>query len=95
MGLINYIFGSNQEKIDVKDEIKTKPVLITDLNKCKCKKENFYIVTNKASETILGVYNDLEKAKKDGQKLSYHNCSIAQYKLNTCNHLTNVIFENK
>lgn len=93
MGLINYIFGSKSETPNV--NIDEKAVLIPNIAKCNCKKQNLYIVTNKTSDTILGVYNNLEKAKKDGQKSSYYNCRIAQYKLNTCNHLTNVIFEDK
>ena len=93
MGLINYIFGTKQQIIDVSND--AKPVLVTNLTKCKCKKECFYIVTNKTSETILGVYNDFNKAKKDGQKSSYNNCRISKYKLNNCNHLTDIIFEDK
>jgi hypothetical protein len=96
MGLYGYIFGSNEQKQEDKIKENTeKPVLIPNIGKCNCKKQNLYIVTNKTSETILGVYNNLEKAKKDGQKSSYHNCRISQYKLNNCNHLTNVIFEDK
>lgn len=93
MGLINYIFGSQSETSHV--NIDENPVLIPNIAKCNCKKQKLYIVTNKTSDAILGVYNDLEKAKKDGQKSSYYNCRISQYKLNTCNHLMNVIFEDK
>ena len=101
MGLYGYIFGSkeqpqqDQENEKCNEKCNDKPVIIPNVGKCNCKKQNLYIVTNKTSETILGVYNSLEKAKKDGQKSSYYNCRISQYKLNNCNHLTNVVFEDK
>lgn len=93
--MFGYIFGLKEQEQKQEEQIKEKCVLIPNISKCKCKKENLYIVTNKTSETILGVYNSLEKAKRDGQKSSYYNCRISQYKLNNCNHLCNIVFEDK
>jgi len=88
MGLYNYIFGtkSNESKLEC------KPVLInTHITR---KKETIYIVTNKATDTILGAYDNLLLAKIHGQKATYNNCSILQVKLNGgCNHLNKIVFE--
>jgi hypothetical protein len=66
-------------------------------NKIKTFKEGFvYLVINKATQAPLGVFDTLEKAKKEGQIATYHNCSILKLEINDrCKYLINPIFENK
>lgn len=93
MGLFNYIFGSKLNEITQKKlDINNKPVIIN----APRKKDTIYIVYNKQSETILGAYDNLFLAKKDGQKATYNNCSILQVKLNGgCSHINKIVFEDK
>ena len=93
MNLYNYIFNKNSSEIKQLD-IKTKPVLI-NVHVPK-KKDVIYIVYNRASDTILGAYDNLILAKSHGQKATYNNCYILQVKLNAgCNYINKIIFEDK
>jgi hypothetical protein len=96
MNLYNYIFNSKNNEINEirKLEINTKPVLIN--RPISRKKDTIYIVSNKATDTILGAYDNLTLAKSNGQKATYNNCSIIQVKLNGgCNHINKIVFEDK
>jgi hypothetical protein len=88
MGLYNYIFGSKIE------EPQEKPVLIPKF-KCSCNNKKLFLVSNKTSDAILGIYNDLEKAKNAGQTTSYYNCRITELTINNCSYFNNVVFEDK
>lgn len=54
-----------------------------------------YLVVKKTTGEPLGVYNSLATAKIYGQKATYHNCSIYEFKVNDpCKYLINPVFEN-
>jgi len=55
-----------------------------------------YLVVKKSTGEPLGVYDSLDKAKEQGQKATYHNCQVIEYRINEpCKYLKNPIFENK
>lgn len=44
----------------------------------------------------MGVFDTLEKAKTDGEKVTYHNCIVIKFKVNeTCKYLINPEYESK
>jgi len=54
-----------------------------------------YLVVKKTTGEPLGIYNSLATAKIYGQKSTYHNCSIYEFKVNDpCKYLMNPVFEN-
>lgn len=54
-----------------------------------------YLVLKKNTGEPLGIYNTLAKAKEHGQKSTYHNCSILEYKINDpCKYIKTPVFEN-
>lgn len=93
--MFSYLFGKRDKK-------ETPMVPITDIKKGKVKtrmasnrKEYVYVVVNKNSQQPLGVFDTLDAAKKEGEKVSYYNCSIFKFKINEkCNYLCNPVFEN-
>lgn len=91
--MFNYLFGSKpvQKQIDI--NIKSKPIKL--LNPAKLKSnDTVYLICNKTSEAILGVTNSLDKAIQDGNKTTYNNCRILQFKVNTgCDHLNKIVYE--
>lgn len=99
MGLYGYIFGSTKTATatDKKDDLVSKPVVVPNVSmSCKCKKkDSYFVITNKTSEAILGIYDNLEKAKNAGKTNTYHNCRIMHLKLNNINHLNRVVYEDK
>jgi hypothetical protein len=55
-----------------------------------------YLVIEKGTQNPLGIYNDFELAKQNGQKITYYNCVIIPFKINDpCKYLFNPVFENK
>jgi len=54
-----------------------------------------YLVVKKSTTEPLGVYDSLVKAKEYGQKATYHNCQIIEYRINDpCKYLKDPVFEN-
>jgi hypothetical protein len=55
-----------------------------------------YLVLKKSTGEPLGIYDTLDKAKELGQKATYHNCTILEYRINDpCKYLRDPVFENK
>jgi len=68
-------------------EKKTKP-------EKKIGDHNVYIVLNKNTEAVIGVYSSIEKAKIKGNKATYHSCSIIEFKIDgDCRFLNSPIYE--
>lgn len=62
----------------------------------KLNKDIVYLVVKKNTGEPLGVYDSLDKAKEQGQKATYHNCQILEYRINEpCKYLREPVFENK
>ena len=58
--------------------------------------EKVYLVINKNTDLPLGIYDNLDQAKSEGQSSTYHNCSILEFKLNNkCTYFNIPVFENK
>jgi hypothetical protein len=48
----------------------------------------------KTTGEVLGIYNNLDLAKKKGQESTYYNCAIYKYKINDVpRYLNNPIYE--
>lgn len=91
--MFSYLFGSKPVEKVVEINIKTKPVRILNPQKLKTN-DTIYLVCNKTSEAILAVYNTLDQAIKNGNKTTYNNCRILEFKLNsTCDHLNKIVYE--
>lgn len=57
--------------------------------------QNVYVVVNTNSQQPIGVFDTLDVAKREGQKVSYYSCAIYSLTLNgKCNYLQNPVFEN-
>ena len=102
MGIYSYFFGKSvketkETKESVKEPEPERKIEVSSRPGSKKRLQNLkvFIVANKQSDTILGVYDDLELAKKNGQKTSFFNCRITEFKLNNCGYLNNVVFEDK
>lgn len=55
-----------------------------------------YVVLHNTTQEIIGVFDSLDKAKKQGQKATYHTCSIYSFKMNgACRYLNTAIYEDK
>lgn len=91
--MFNYLFGSKSAHKQQIINIKTKPVKL--LNPAKLKSNDIvYLICNKTSEAILGVTNSLDQAIKDGNKATYNNCRIIEFKINNgCDHLNKIVYE--
>jgi hypothetical protein len=62
----------------------------------KLNKDTVFLVVKKSTGEPLGVYDSLDKAKEQGQKATYHNCQILEYRINEpCKYLKDPVFENK
>ena len=84
--MLSYIFGS--KKINLTKE--QQPVII---KKPLCQ---VYLVIEKNTSNPLGVFDNIADAKKEGQKITYHNCMIIPFILNnSCKYLNDPIFENQ
>ena len=105
--MFKYLFGSKPDITSKSESTITKlelPQNIIETNFEKVeeskfisrKKEVYYVVLNKNTNMPLGIYDTLEKAKIMGQKATYHNCIILEFKLNEpCKFVMYPIFENK
>lgn len=55
-----------------------------------------YLVLKKNTGEPLAICDSLDKAKELGQKATYHNCQILEYRINDpCQYLRYPVFENK
>lgn len=86
--MFEFIFGEKEKK--ERSLKKEKFVKITE------KKKTIYLVVDKNSMQPLGVFDNLENAKINGQKITYHNCMIIPFLLNeSCKYLIEPVFESK
>lgn len=61
-----------------------------------CKRKIVYLVIEKGTQNPLGVFDDLEQAKQNGQRITYYNCVIIPFQINDpCKYLFKPTFENK
>lgn len=93
MNIINYFYNS-QPKLSQPPSPPPPQVPPQNTKPIKQNSKIVYLVLNKNSQVPLGIYNTLELAKSNGQKSTYNNCSIIEYKINQkCTFLNNPIFE--
>ena len=89
--VFSYFFSSRtktQEDVS-KDDKKKK-------HQRKEKEQKVYLVINKNSETPVGIFSSLEKAKSDGEKATYHNCKIVEFVVDDkCKYLLDSVYESK
>lgn len=86
MNIINYFYSQPTPQVPPQSPPQsTKPI--------KSKFKIVFVVLNKSSQ-VLGVFDTLELAKKNGQSSTYHNCMIYEYKINQkCSFLSNPVYE--
>ncbi len=84
--MFNFLFGSNKKIDDEKFNIVKEYKQDIDC----------FVVLHKNTSEIIGVFDSLEKAKKQGQKATYHTCAIYSFKLNqNCKYLNSFVYEDK
>lgn len=87
MYIIDYFFKKDNTSPKSKKISKNRKNIIS---------EKVYLVINKNTDLPLGIYDNLEQAKSEGQTSTYHNCSILEFKLNNkCTYFNIPVFENK
>lgn len=84
-----------KNRVNCESELSSKPVKLVCPKVSKPKNDICYLVVNSSSDAYIGIYDSLEKAKKDGQLSTYHNCRVIEFKINKCDHLNKIVFENK
>ena len=106
--IINYFFKTSQPKTPELPKIPNPPKASTQkieqqesrLTVKNCKKNKrtntVYIVFHKNTRDPLGIFDNFELAKVNGEKSTHHNCIIIPFELNDpCKYLFNPVFENK
>jgi hypothetical protein len=92
MNFFNYLYSS-EPKLQVPPPQAPPQVPPQSTKPIKSKSKTVYVVLNKSSQ-VLGVFDTLELAKRNGQSSTYHNCMIYEYKINDkCTFLKNPVFE--
>jgi len=97
--IINYFFKTSPPKIPDAPKAPTQKIEQQESRSTvtKNKKTNtVYVVLHKNTRDPLGVFDNFELAKVNGEKSTHHNCIIIPFKLNDpCKYLFNPVFENK
>jgi hypothetical protein len=101
--IINYFLKTSEQKIPdppkapACQKIEQQESRLTVKNSKKNKRTNtVYIVLHKNTRDPLGVFDNFELAKVNGEKSTHHNCIIIPFELNDpCKYLFNPVFENK
>jgi hypothetical protein len=90
--MFSYIFGQNSQAIQETKYIDNPPAIVH----VKIPRDYVYAVFDKNSDTILGVFSTLDKAKKEGQKTSYHNSKIIKTKVDgACSYMHTPVYVDK
>lgn len=100
--LIKYLIGSKTKNPEESEIPPTPPQPETVSTRPQVKNcvRNFnkivYLVIEKNTQNPLGVFDSLEKAKINGQKITHYNCVIIPFKINDqCKYLFNPVFEDR
>jgi hypothetical protein len=89
--IINYFYSSQKKSQQIVPPI-TSPIVQTT-KPIKQKTNIVYVVLNKSNQ-VLGVFDTLELAKKNGKNSTYHNCIIYKFTVNNkCTFLSDPVFE--
>lgn len=92
--IIRYFVSNSKNEMEVDLEKQDSSTTRT-FEMVKANKNIVYLVMDKNTNTPLGVFDNLELAKRNGQKVSYYNCIIIPFKLNdSCKYLFSSVFEN-
>lgn len=90
--MFSYLFGKKDHTETPTIPAKEEPIRSRILSK---QKPVVYIVVDKNSNQPLGAFDTIAEAKKEGERVSYYNCSIYSFKVNDkCNYLLLPTFEN-
>jgi hypothetical protein len=93
--MFEFIFGTSKQQNPTPIKHIIKPVKNNFVLASVDSNKSIFLVLNKYSQQPLGIFDSLEKAKLNGQKSTFFNCSIFEFKLNdSCKFLNDPIFEN-
>ena len=97
--LIKYLTGSKTKKPEQPnpEQLETQPIpqvkSCTRNNRCN-KKSTVYLVIEKETQNPLGIFDSIEGAKQNGQKITHYNCIIVPFRINDpCKYLFTPTFE--
>jgi hypothetical protein len=98
--LIKYLTGSKTKKPQ-QPETQAIPLENKEVKNCtrnnRCsKKSTVYLVIEKETQNPLGIFDSIEGAKQNGQKITHYNCIIVPFRINDpCKYLYNPVFEDR
>lgn len=99
--LIKYLTGSKTKKPEQPEtqviplEPKREEIKNCTRNRCN-KKSTVYLVIEKETQNPLGIFDSIEGAKQNGQKITHYNCIIVPFRINDpCKYLYNPVFEDR
>lgn len=94
--LLKYITGSktkNQDESQLQTSTSNSEVVKKYTRNSKV---TLFLVVEKGTQNPLGIYDSLELAKENGQKITYYNCMIIPFVVNDpCKYLFKPVFENR
>jgi hypothetical protein len=101
--LIKYLTGSKTKKPENPEQLEAQPISLerTEVKNCtrnnRCnKKSTVYLVIEKETQNPLGIFDSIEGAKQNGQKITHYNCIIVPFRINDpCKYLYNPVFEDR
>lgn len=101
--LIKYLIGSKSKNADQSETTRqpSAPPQPETQKRAEVKsshrnKYTVYLVIEKETQNPLGIYDTIEKAKQNGQKITHYNCVIIPFKINDpCKYLFNPVFEDR
>jgi len=88
------IFGKKQEtQKETKIELKREERVVKIITQKVKKNDAVYLVMHTDSQALLGIFDTLELAKKEGIKSTNNTCFITKFKLNeSCKHLHTEVY---
>lgn len=103
--LIKYLTGSKTKTTEQNENIPPSPPTPVQQNREQVKnysrnirscKSTVYLVIEKETQNPLGIFDTIELAKQNGQKITHHNCIIIPFKINDpCKYLFTPVFEDR
>jgi|688.fasta_scaffold00208_88 hypothetical protein len=95
--LIKYLIGSKSKPQELETQCPIpEPPKRAQVKNCtrNTRTNTVYLVIEKETQNPLGIFDSLELAKQNGQKITHYNCIIVPFRINDpCKYLFTPTFE--